>query len=60
MDFMDQKVKVVSGYYKEAMGVVTGSTVDGYWLVRPESNNGFWAKANELEVVHDHDSAAIQ
>lgn len=55
MDLMDKKVKVIKGYYKDNEGIVSGSTVDGYWLVKPKSNNGFWAKSDELNVVESVD-----
>lgn len=51
MELMDQNVEVTSGYYKGIKGIVTGSTVDGFYLVMPETNNGFWATADELSIL---------
>lgn len=51
MTLMNKKVKVVSGYYKDIEGIVTGVTVDEYWLVTPKSKNGFFAQTKELIVI---------
>ena len=51
MNLMNKKVKVVSGYYKDIEGVINGVTVDGFWLVTPKSNNGFFAKTKELITI---------
>lgn len=51
MNLIRKKVKIISGYYKDIEGIVEGVTIDGYWLVKPQSKNSFFAKTNDLIVI---------
>lgn len=48
MNPINKTVKVTSGYYEGIEGKVTGVTLDGYLLVKPETSDAFFVKQNEV------------
>jgi len=52
MDLMNKRVKVISGYYRGIEGIVTGSTIDNYYLVTSDHHNRFFVKEKELLILH--------